>query len=185
MKTLFKIALQSRQYLIMLAVMLVLICLQTVASQLEVFSLGVITKSGPGFFELFGTTSAESGGRPEVVSQASLLHQWNEIDTSHTGVITLPQANAYITEKKGGDIIASGIAVINQYLPITGNLTNLAILLVCVALFKAVTLFSYRFTTRIMAIRISRDLRLRYFQHLQTLPMSFFHQHSSGAISSR
>lgn len=185
MNILFKIALQSRQYLIMLAVMLVLICLQTVASQLEVFSLGVITKSGPGFFELFGTTSSESEGRPDVVSQEGLLHQWNEIDRSHSGVITLSQANAYLSEKKGGDIIASGISVINQYLPITGNLTNLAILLVCVALFKAITLFSYRFTTRIMAIRISRDLRLRYFQHLQTLPMSFFHQHSSGAISSR
>lgn len=185
MNILLKIALQSRQYLFIFVIMLLLICLQTLASQLEVFSLGIITKNGPGFFELFGTPSPDSGNVRDIVTQEHLLHQWKEIDPLHTGEITLPQANAYLNEKKGGDIIASGISLINQYIPISGNLTNLALFMVFVALFKAVTLFSHRFTTRVMAIRISRDLRLRYFAHLQTLPMSFFSQHSSGALSSR
>ncbi|MBA2727256.1 MAG: ABC transporter ATP-binding protein [Parachlamydiaceae bacterium] len=185
MKKLFKIAFKSRQYLILLGIMVILMCLSTVASQVEVFSLGVITKSGPGFFELFGTPTSDNGTVIDVVTQKDLLQKWNDIDPLHTGEITIPQANAYLSEKKGRDIIASGISFINQYLPISGNLTNLAIMLVCVALFKAVALFSHRFTTRLVAIRISRDLRLQYFEHLQTLPMSFFHQHSSGALSSR
>lgn len=185
MKILFKTALESRRYFWLLGIMIALICLQTVASQLEVFSLGVITKSGPGFFELFGSPANGAGTVADEVSKSALLERWNEIDVAHTGVITLPEANGYLTKKKGGDIIASGIAVISEYLPISGNLTNLAIMLVCVALFKAATLFSYRFTTRLIAIRISQDLRQRYFEHLQTLPMSFFQKHSSGGLSSR
>lgn len=182
MKQLLKTALGNRKMLFWLGIMVMLICLQTVATQLEMFSLGVISKTGPGFFELFGTST--SSAPADMVTKDQVLAQWDVISGGQDR-ITLPEAREYLRDKKGGDIISSGIAWMNTILPISGNLQNLAIMLVVVALFKAVAMFSHRFTTRFIAIRISCDLRRRYFEHLQTLPMSFFHRYSSGSLSSR
>lgn len=54
-----------------------------------------------------------------------------------------------------------------------------------IAMFKAVMLFVHRFMTRIVVIRISRDLRQKYFEHIQSLQMNFFHQYDIGSLSSR
>lgn len=132
MKLLLK-SLINRRYLPLLIITLISMCLLTFAAQLEVFSLGVITKS----------------------------------------------------TDRSDDTITKGLDFINDYIPISGNIRNLAFFLVFVALFKAVVLFSHRFTTKLIAIRISRDLRQQYFEHIQSLPMSFFHQYNSGSLSSR
>jgi ABC-type multidrug transport system fused ATPase/permease subunit len=58
-------------------------------------------------------------------------------------------------------------------------------ILVSVAIFKAVCLFWSRFMTQVMAIRVSRDLRQQYFEHIQSLPMSFYQKHNIGSLSSR
>jgi ABC-type multidrug transport system fused ATPase/permease subunit len=68
------------------------------------------------------------------------------------------------------------------------NVSSLRVLigiLVSVAVFKAICLFWSRFMTQLMAIRVSRDLRLQYFEHIQTLPMSFYQKHNIGSLSSR
>lgn len=184
MKLLLKTALQSRQNVILLLWTLLLMCLLTFASQLEIFSIGIITKSGPGFFELFGSSGGGSL-RIEQVSQAEMLEKWDLIDSKGLGVITLDEANAYLAKKKGSDIVGKGVSWLDSYFPVTNNLRNLVILLLFVALFKAVTLFSYRFTTRLVAIRVSRDLRQQYFEHIQSLPISFFYKYNSGSLSSR
>ena len=57
--------------------------------------------------------------------------------------------------------------------------------MVIVAIFKAVSLFVQRFTSRLVAIRVSRDLRQAYFEHIQSLPMEFYHQYNMGSLSSR
>lgn len=69
-----------------------------------------------------------------------------------------------------------------------GNVSSFKVLiavLVGVALFKAITLFWSRYMTQLMAIRVSRDLRMQYFEHIQTLPMSFYQKHNIGSLSSR
>ncbi|MBS0647691.1 MAG: ABC transporter ATP-binding protein [Verrucomicrobia bacterium] len=69
-----------------------------------------------------------------------------------------------------------------------GSVSSLRVLigiLVCVAIFKAITLFWSRFMTQLMAIRVSRDLRQQYFEHIQVLPMSFYQKHNIGSLSSR
>jgi ABC-type multidrug transport system fused ATPase/permease subunit len=69
-----------------------------------------------------------------------------------------------------------------------GSVSSLRVLigiLVSVAVFKAITLFWSRFMTQLMAIRVSRDLRQQYFEHIQTLPMSFYQKHNIGSLSSR
>jgi ABC-type multidrug transport system fused ATPase/permease subunit len=58
-------------------------------------------------------------------------------------------------------------------------------MLICVAVFKAVWLFASRYTTQLLAIRVSRDLRQYYFEHIQSLPMSFYQQYNIGTLSSR
>ncbi len=57
--------------------------------------------------------------------------------------------------------------------------------LILVACFKAVWLFASRYTTQLLAIRVSRDLRQQYFEHIQLLPMSFYQKHNIGSLSSR
>ncbi|MCY3973963.1 MAG: ABC transporter ATP-binding protein [Simkaniaceae bacterium] len=65
------------------------------------------------------------------------------------------------------------------------NVRAYLIFLCGVALFNAFFLFFSRYTTRVLAIRLSAELRERYFEHIQRLPMSFYREHSNGAISSR
>src|SRR6201999_1714917 len=72
-----------------------------------------------------------------------------------------------------------------QQFQFTSNLTSLIILLFAVAVFKAVWLFASRYATQLLSIRISRDLRQQYFEHIQALPMSFYQQHNIGSLSSR
>jgi ABC-type multidrug transport system fused ATPase/permease subunit len=57
--------------------------------------------------------------------------------------------------------------------------------LIGVAIFKAITLFTSRYMSQVLAIRISRDLRLQYFEHIQSLPMSFYQKYNIGSLSSR
>ncbi|MBA3602675.1 MAG: ABC transporter ATP-binding protein [Parachlamydiaceae bacterium] len=192
MKLLLKTAFQSRHNITLLAVTFMLMCLVTLASQMEIFSIGIITKSGPGFFDLFGTevkAEAEAGQSTQIsvkrILKEDIIANWDLIDTQGKGYITPDEANAYLAKKKGGDIIVKGIALIDQYFPVTKNLRNLVILLIFVALFKAITLFLYRFTTRLIAIHVSRDLRRQYFEHIQSLPLSFFFKYNSGSLSSR
>lgn len=184
MRLLLQTALKGRKNIFLLACTLVMMCLLTFASQLEIFSVGIITKSGPGFFELFGRH--EDGHlRIETVSKKELLEKWTQIDGKNEGIITLDEVNAYLSKKNGSDIIAKGMSWLEHYFPITNNLKNLIWLLVFVALFKAVTLFSHRFMVRVLAIRVSRDLRQQYFEHIQSLPISFFYRYNSGSLSSR
>ncbi|MEC7840494.1 MAG: ABC transporter ATP-binding protein [Chlamydiota bacterium] len=112
--------------------------LVTIASQLEIFALGVITKGD------------------------SVVHT-----------------------AKSGNFIDTVISQLSEVMPVTKSLFNLAIFLVFVALFKATTLFLFRFNTKKIAILVSKDLRLRFFEHIQTLPMSFYQKHNIGSLSSR
>lgn len=185
MRLLLKTALKCRRNVILLLYTVLLMCLLTFASQLEIFSIGIITKSGPGFFELFGSDKGEGSLRIEKVSKEDMLKKWALIDTHDAGAITLDEANAYLSRKKGSDIVGKGISFVDHYFPVSHNLKNLVFLLLFVALFKAITLFSYRFTTRLVAIRVSRDLRQQYFEHIQSLPISFFYKYNSGSLSSR
>ncbi len=134
MKELFKIACGKRQYLTLFAFSMVASLLFTFAGQLEMFSLGVITK----------------------------------VDTN----------------KKSG-FINEILDYVNKAFPIEENVKYLIIALIFVALFKAATLFCYRFGAKLLAIRVSRDMRQSYFEHLQSLPMSFYQDHNIGSLSSR
>ncbi len=185
MKQLLKIALGKSHYITLFAFSMIASLLFTFAGQLEMFSLGVITKKGPDFFELFSPMQNNHLISSNSVSRDMLDSRFNAIDTSNTGVITKEDAETFVNEHKKPDFINEGIAYINKIIPIQTNVSYLILALIAVALFKAATLFGYRFGTRLLAIRVSRDIRQSYFEHLQSLPMSFYQQHNIGSLSSR
>lgn len=178
MKKLFKIAFQNRKNRMMLLFTAIAMCLLTVASQLEILAIGVITKKGPEFFTVLSPDN-------EKITADEMQKKFSEIDTLNNGFITHSDVNLYLEGRKSGGTIEKLILRINQWLPLSGNVLGLAIMLVAVACFKSIALFVHRFTTRVVAIRVSQDLRQKYFEHIQSLPMNFFQKYNIGSLSSR
>ncbi|MCE5294222.1 MAG: ABC transporter ATP-binding protein/permease [Chlamydiales bacterium] len=185
MKQLFKIACGKSHYVSLFIFSMVASLLFTFAGQLEMFSLGVITKKGPDFFELFAPLDKNHLTTTNAVHRDILELRFDAIDTSHSGVITKQDAENFVNAHKKPGVINEALASINKYMPIETNVTYLILALIGVALFKAITLFAYRFGSRLLSIRVSQDIRQNYFEHLQALPMSFYQQHNIGSLSSR
>ena len=154
----------------------------TIASQMEMLSLGVIAKSGPDFFTLFGPGG---GGTVNEITLAQVQDKWPAIADTVDGPITRGMANAYSVSHEGANLLQKVTYYLDKYLKISTNLLRFAMVLVCVALFKAIALFTSRYFTNIVAIRVSRDLRLQYFEHIQSLPMSFYQEYDIGSLSAR
>ena len=179
MKGLLKTAFQSQQNFRLLVVIILAMCAATIASQAELFAMGLITQKGPDFFELF---SGKSSG---PVSFADVEAAWVNIVPTLSTPITLDDASNFMIKERSGDFLVRAFNYVNETFQVKKNLGNLAIFLVLIALFKATTLFIHRYSTKLAAIRISSDLRQRYFEHIQTLPMSFYQRHNMGSLSSR
>lgn len=185
MKQLFRIAFQRKSYRSLFCLIIISMCFLTLASQLEIFALGVLTQKGPDFFELFAPVKDGKLQKNSIVSKQEVDARWAEIDVKNTGIITPEETTQFFAKWKSHDLVAEATNFINQFFPISNNVRNLALLIVFVALLKAIALFSHRYNTRLMAIRISRDLRQDYFEHIQSLPMSFYQEYNIGSLSSR
>jgi len=185
MKLLLKAALLNSKHIALLFFTVIAMFMLTLASQMEMFSLGVIAKTGPDLFVLFGE---EKNGRLEAVKELKLSdveEKWAAITPSSDGTLTQSQANAFMTAHGGTTIVQKVASFMDDHFHIHTNLSRLAIVLVCVALFKAVALFANRYFTQVVSIRVSRDLRLKYFEHIQSLPMSFYHDYDIGSLCAR
>ena len=119
------------------------------------------------------------------MSLSDVNHAWGEIALSHDVPITREDAAAYLVRHKGGEWMMRSFIAVEQGLGIRQHISRLAIFLLCVAIFKAITMFLQRYSTKIASIKISTDLRQRYFEHIQILPMSFYQKHNMGSLSSR
>lgn len=168
----------------MLAIISICMCLATFASQLEFFAIGVITQKGPDFFELFAPLKDGQLVKQDTVDYASLQERFFEIAKGDPS-ITHQNTDRFLSEHAKNDYIGSAFRSVDQRFGLTDNLYNLAIFLLIVAIFKAFTLFAHRFSTKITAIEVSRYLRQRYFEHIQSLPMSFYQKYNMGTLSSR
>lgn len=183
MKLLLKAALRSRKHLSLLIVTFATLLCLTVASQMEMFALGVLSNNGADFFALFSTEQALEGPR-DSISLQTVEAKWPEIDTEGTGVITKQQAAAYMASRETNPLNWL-LREFRRHFQFASNIKALVIILFCVAVFKAIWLFASRYTTQILSIRVSRDLRQQYFEHIQLLPMSFYQKHNIGSLSSR
>lgn len=178
MRALFKTALQNRGNRWLLGLIVLAMCGATLASQAEIFAIGLITQKGPDFFELFSPGNRE-------VSFSDVSERWSSIAGSPEAPITKEDAASYLVSQKKGDMILRAFVFVDQTFQIRKNLSHLALFLLFVALFKAITMFIHRYTTKLASIRISSELRQRFFEHMQTLPMTFYQKHNMGSLSSR
>lgn len=185
MKRLLQIAFRNRKQRWLLALTVVAMCLLTFASQLEIFTLGVITKKGPEFFELFAPIEDHTLAKTDRITLQQMEERFHQIDTTHQGMITKTEATQFYSQWRHRDFIEEAMNFVDSHLHVSQNLFRLAMMIIFVACFKAVTLFIHRFSTKLVAIRISCDLRQRYFEHIQSLPMSFYQSHNIGGLSSR
>ncbi|MCE2982016.1 MAG: ABC transporter ATP-binding protein/permease [Parachlamydia sp.] len=183
MRLLLRTALLGRQHRFLIGLTLLSMVFLTFASQLEVVALGVITRKGPDFFELFAPMKEGKLERKQAVSLEEVQERWPLISNGQE--VNAQGAARFLKQYKGQDLVEKVVGFLNQFIPIASSLKALALFIVVVALFKAVALFSQRFTSRLVAIRVSRDLRQAYFEHLQSLPMEFYQKHNSGSLSSR
>lgn len=183
MKKLLKAAFLNRKHYLLLLFTIVSMFLLTIGSQMEMFSLGVVAKTGPDMFMLFGT---EKGGKLHSASSLTIQDVEKKWDTlSQDGVLTHDKAHAYIAKKGGESLVQKLSSFLNKHFQLTNNLPRLAFVLVFVALFKALALFAHRYFTQLVAIRVSKDLRQKYFEHIQTLPLSFYHEYDIGSLATR
>src|SRR5258708_18508939 len=171
MNHLFTIALSKPRYLLLFGFTLVFSLLFAFSSQLEMFALGVIAKTGPSFFELFAPMKEKTLAPDNVVSKELLEERWKQLDKNNSGIVTKKDTEEFLQTHAKPGVINSSLAYINKAFPIETNIWYLVIALIFVALFKAVTLFCYRFGAELLAIRVCRDLRQSYFEHLQALPI--------------
>lgn len=209
MMGLVKIAFQNKRYLILLAFTVVLSLLMTVASQMEMFAMGLLTNQGPDVFALFanekrvekqkeqleddsknGLASSlmnkkERSAKNDKIYLEDVHAKWPEIDQGAKGYITKTDASDYMSRSKNFNVLKSIMYKTKEKYKIGNNIALLVLMLSFVALFKVTCAFLNRYTTTLVGIRVSKNLRERYFEHLQTMPMSFFAKHNIGGLSAR
>jgi ABC-type multidrug transport system fused ATPase/permease subunit len=185
MKLLLQAALRSKKHLMLLMATFLTLFALTIASQLEMFALGVLSNNGADFFALFASDKTKENISQHSVSFEEVKTKWGEIDTQGTGVITKKEASVYLSQTKETNPLNWAIRVVKDRFQFADSINAIIAILVCVAVFKAIWLFASRYTTQILSIRISRDLRQQYFEHIQSLPMSFYQKHNIGGLSSR
>lgn len=116
------------------------------------------------FFALFGVTIAN---QLEMITLGVIIN-----NTGSSGVSTYP-IHQFLDQVKS-------FFQFENY-----KIFKVTLALLFVALFKAFFLFFSRYVTRVLAIKISRDLRQQYFEHIQNLSMSFYQQYNIGSLSTR
>lgn len=201
-----KIALQNRRYLVLLIFTVILSLLMTVASQMEAFAMGLLTNQGPDVFALFAKNKkqeqvetrdksarvskymmkkSQKVKRDDKIYIQDVHDRWPEIDQEGKGYITKSDAADYMGRSKNFNLLSSVMHKTKEKYKIANNIALLLLMLSFVAFFKVTCAFLNRYTTTLVGIRVSKNLREQYFEHLQTLPMSFFHKHNIGGLSAR
>lgn len=184
MGILFKTILLSRYRILILVTIFSMIML-TFASQLEIVALGIITRKGPDFFELFAPLQNDHLMPNKEVSLKDIQDRWTLLDEEKKGYVTAEDTARFITQYKSVNLVERVTNYLNSWFPLSTSFKYLAFFLLFVALFKAISLFGQRYASRLVSIRVSRDLRQAYFEHIQSLPLKFYQKHDIGSLSSR
>lgn len=185
MKSLLKLAITSKKHIFLLVATFISLIFLSVASQLEVFALGILSNKGVDAFTLF-VDKDKSPETSDKVSLETILERFPEIDKDGKGYFTKKEASSYlVSSKKDINPLNFVMHTAKEYVFKTDGIGPILFMLVTVAMFKAIWLFFSRYMTQLLAIRTSRDLRQMYFEHIQSLPMSFYQRYDLGSLSSR
>ncbi|NGX30726.1 MAG: Lipid A export ATP-binding/permease protein MsbA [Chlamydiae bacterium] len=82
-------------------------------------------------------------------------------------------------------LLAKLSSFLDAHLNFETDFRMFVVFLVCISIFKALTLFVSRYYSQIIGIKVSMDLRERYFKHIQTLSMPFFHKNEMGSLANK
>ncbi|MBF8262555.1 MAG: msbA [Parachlamydiales bacterium] len=182
MRLLIQAALRNTRHLTLALCTFFTLIFLTVANQCEMFSVGLMANTGADFFSLFGP---DDRGQVKKIRFGEVVQRWELIDQNHDGAISKQDAAIYMAQRKGSNPLGWVMHRVASHFDIDENFVMLIAILAAVALFKAATLFISRYATQLLAIRITRDLRQQFFEHIQSLPMSFYQEHNLGSLSSR
>lgn len=186
MKLLLITALRYRRTYGLVVFSLISMVMLTIASQLEMFSLGVVTNRGIDFFKLFQDPQekVENFEEPHVTRE-QIEKIWPMIDTQGHGEIKKTDALRYMARYDKESFFQNLVARIDKSMGFSQNVLYLVCFLVTVAAIKALAFFFQGYTTSLVSIRVSQQMRQDYFDHIQTLPMSFYNHYNIGALSTR
>jgi ABC-type multidrug transport system fused ATPase/permease subunit len=182
MRLLFQAAIRNGKHFTLALLTIFSLIFLTVANQCEMFSVGLMATTGADFFTLF---SPEGKKVKEKIQFSEVVRRWGEIDADGDGVISKREAAAAIARRKDANPLSWVMHKLAIHFDFEHNFSLLISILISVALFKAVTLFVARYITQLLSIRITRDLRQQYFEHIQSLPLSFYQEQNLGSLSSR
>jgi ABC-type multidrug transport system fused ATPase/permease subunit len=182
MRLLLQAALRNSKHFTLAILTLVSLLMLTIANQCEMFSVGLMANTGADFFTMFGSDGKRIKNK---VKLDEVLRRWDSIDRNQDGSITKRDAALYLAERKEANPLNWVMSKVSTHFDVEKNFTVLIFILVAVALYKAVTLFAARFFVQLLSIRITRDLRQQYFEHIQSLPLSFYQEQNLGSLSSR
>lgn len=154
----------------------------TIANQCEMFSIGMMANTGADFFTLFSPDGKKVKSK---ISLKQIEKTFEKIDIDRDGYISKREASSFIAKRKGGNPLSWILQKAAARFDLEKDFPLLIGLLVFVALFKASALFFSRYITQVLSIRITKDLRQQYFEHIQSLPLSFYQEYNLGSLSSR
>ncbi len=213
MKKLAKLALENKRHLILLFFTIIFSWFMQISAMMEMYSMGLLTNNGPDFFALFSprrtiekqieqnpsTVQEKLTQKKEVlrkqvranrsvsdkISLQDVQNKWPEIDKEQKGFITKEDASDYMHRTHGRNVLTKLMILGKDKFNLSNNVILLLVILALVGLFKVTCTFLSRYFSTLVGIRISKALREKYFDHLQTLPMSFFQKHNIGSLSVR
>lgn len=182
MKLLFQAAFRNSRHFTLALLTLSSLLLLTVGNQCERFSLGLMASTGSDFFTLFSPDGKKIKDR---IKLDDVLKRWDQIDRNGDGVVTKQDAAQYLANRKGENPLSWVMHKISSHFDVEQNIAMLICILAIVAVFNATALFAARYFTQLLSIRVTRDLRQQYFEHIQSLPLSFYQEQNLGSLSSR
>ncbi len=186
MKLLIQAAIRSSKHISLAIFTFLALILLTISNQLEMFSLGLMTNTtSTDFFSMFGEKKQGRVRTAEQVELNQIINKWDDIDKDKKGYVTKKDTAIYMSKKRDSNPVNHILRKLSLKLDFEKNFSVLIFFLVIVAIFKAVNLFTARYMTQILSIRITRDLRHQFFKHIQSLPLSFYNEYNLGSLTSR
>lgn len=187
MKLLIKIALKYKKTYGLLAITLISMVLLTISSQLEMFSLGLVANRGVDVFKLFQEypPSSQNQFSEPRISRQQFEKVWPKVDVESRGEIRKSDALRYLARHDKESFFQNLVARVDRALGFSQKVWHLIAFLVFVAALKSISFFLQGYTTSLMSIRVSQQMRQNFFDHIQTLPMSFYDHFNIGSLSTR
>lgn len=182
MKLLLQAALRNSKHFTLAVLTFVSLILLTLANQCEMFSVGLMANTGADFFTLF---SPDGKKVKDKISISDVTKRWEYIDINEDGFISKKEASRYLAKRSDANPLHWIMHFVSSRFDVEKHFSLLITILVAVALFKAITLFFSRYVVQLLSIRVTRDLRQQYFEHIQSLPLSFYQEQNLGSLSSR